>query len=85
MPTGTMDWKLNPKSKSYYCEGYEGMGVWEIRYNFPDGKINGVKYKGTRRNAYLPDTPEGREVLALLVKSFERKLSFLVGSSVTTG
>jgi len=44
-----------------------------------------VKYQGTRRRAYIPDIPEGREVLALLVKAFERKLSFLVGTSVTTG
>jgi deltex len=44
-----------------------------------------VKYRGTRRHAYLPDTPEGREVLALLVKAFERRHSFLVGTSVTTG
>jgi len=85
MPTGTMDWKLIPKNKNFFCEGYEKVGIWEIRYDFPDGKRNGVKYHGTRRRAYLPDTPEAREVLALLVKAFERKLSFLVGTSVTTG
>jgi len=33
----------------------------------------------------LPDIPEGRESLALLVKAFERRMSFLVGTSVTTG
>ena len=85
MPTGLMTWKLNPKNKSFFCEGYEGYGVWEIRYDFPDGKLNGVKYRGTRRVAYLPDTQEGREVLALLVKAFERRHTFLVGTSVTTG
>jgi deltex-like protein len=35
--------------------------------------------------AYLPDTPEGRKVLALLVKAFERRFTFIVGTSVTTG
>eukprot|EP00347_Sterkiella_histriomuscorum_P000458 403375785 len=85
MPGGTMEWKLTPKSKHNFCDGYEGFGVWEIRYIFPDGKKDGVKYRGTRRHAYLPDTPEGRESLALLVKSFERRMSFVVGTSVTTG
>jgi deltex-like protein len=35
--------------------------------------------------AYLPDTPEGREVLHLLEKCFERRLTFTVGRSITTG
>jgi deltex-like protein len=44
-----------------------------------------VHYSGTGRHAYLPDTPEGREVLALLRKAFARKLLFTIGTSVTTG
>ena len=85
MPAGTMEWKLKKKSSSLFCDGYKGVGVWEIRYNFPNGKRNGQPYKGTGRMAYLPDTDEGRESLALLVKSFERKMTFVVGTSVTTG
>ncbi len=61
------------------------MGVWEISYSFPNGKRNGVAYKGTGRHAFLPDTDEGREALALLVLSFERRMTFMVGTSVTTG
>jgi hypothetical protein len=56
MPKGTMDWKLNAKNKNHYCDGYKNVGVWEISYDFPNGKKNGVSYKGTRRTAYLPDT-----------------------------
>lgn len=33
----------------------------------------------------MPDTEAGREVLALLKKSFERKLTFTVGFSVVRG
>ena len=33
----------------------------------------------------MPDTDEGREVLILLIKSFQRKHTFTVGDSVTTG
>ena len=85
MPAGTMDWKLKKKSKDQFCDGYKGVGVWEIIYQFPNGKRNGQAYQGTKRVAYLPDTDEGRESLALLVKSFERRMTFVVGTSVTTG
>ena len=42
-------------------------------------------YSGTHRTAYLPDTKEGREVLSLLIEAFRRKLTFKVGTSITTG
>ena len=35
------------------------------------------------RIGYLPDTPEGREVLALFIISFERQFTLAVGFSVT--
>jgi hypothetical protein len=83
MPPGEMQWRLEPRQS---CEGYEEYGMWEIRYKFPNGKLpNKQKYTGTSRHAYLPDSPQGREVLALLVKAFERRMSFIVGTSVTTG
>eukprot|EP00349_Pseudokeronopsis_sp_Brazil_P001085 CAMPEP_0202965288 /NCGR_PEP_ID=MMETSP1396-20130829/9314_1 /ASSEMBLY_ACC=CAM_ASM_000872 /TAXON_ID= /ORGANISM="Pseudokeronopsis sp., Strain Brazil" /LENGTH=128 /DNA_ID=CAMNT_0049687957 /DNA_START=804 /DNA_END=1190 /DNA_ORIENTATION=+ len=68
------------------CTGYEKYGTWLIQYGFPSGiQDNGVPYSGTHRTAYVPDTPEGREVIALLVKAFERRHTFIVGTSVTTG
>jgi Deltex C-terminal domain len=45
----------------------------------------GKPYHGTARAAYLPDNAEGREVLALLQRAFDQKLTFTVGTSITTG
>lgn len=83
-PPGKMSWKYSPKGK-LPIDGYSNVGSWMINYSFYDGIRNGVNYRGTRRNAYLPDTDEGREVLLLLIKSFKRKHTFTVGDSVTTG
>ncbi len=44
----------------------------------------GRPYAGTSRIAYLPDTAEGREVLALLRKAFDNRLIFTIGRSRTT-
>jgi deltex len=86
MPPGVMNWQYYPTNNGFYCDGYMGKGVWMIDYHFHDGiQKNGVRYRGTSRNAYLPDIPEGRRVLALLIKAFERRLTFIVGTSVTTG
>ena len=46
---------------------------------------NGASYHGEGRNAYLPMSPEGDEILAMLVIAFERKLVFQVGFSPTRG
>lgn len=44
------------------------------------------RYEGTRRVAYLPDTPAlGERVAALLVRAFMMGHIFRVGTSVTTG
>ncbi len=37
------------------------------------------------RTAYLPDNPDGRQILKLFQTAWERKLLFTVGRSVTTG
>lgn len=77
-PKGKMSASL---TDDYNCEGFEGIETIVIYYDFPSGK----DYSGTSRIAYLPNTKEGREVLALLKVSFDRKLTFTVGTSVTTG
>ena len=79
-PLGTMSWRCT----STKCSGYKEK-TWEIQYRFDSGVRNGNSYNGDARNAYIPDTEEGREVLALLVKSFKRKLTFTVGYSVVRG
>ena len=82
MPPGTMSVRVDDKLK---CSGYPDNGTITIYYNFKDGNINGTKYTGTSRYCYLPNTQKGRILLALLEIAFERKLSFTVGTSVTTG
>lgn len=71
--------------------GHEGHGCICIFYSFPPGLQGeehpnpGVRYPGTDRIAYLPDTPEGNRVLSLLRRAFEQRLIFTVGTSMTTG
>ena len=76
MPHGTFSaYKTSQKCSGYNCD------TIVINYNFP----NGPGYTGTHRTAYLPNNKEGREVLALLKTAFDRKLTFTVGTSITTG
>jgi len=85
MPAGTMKVTFYNKG-SMPCAGYERYGTHQIDYHFSSGKKkDGTHYSGTSRTAFLPDCPEGKEVLALLRKAFDRKLTFTVGTSVTTG
>lgn len=62
-------------------DGYDGVGTIIIRY-----AIRGTaNFTGTWRQAFLPDTPEGQEVLELLKRAWQQKLIFTVGTSLTTG
>ena len=78
MPYGTM---TAYHSKRVHCSGYKSCGTIVINYYFPNGKT----YTGTSRECYLPFNAEGIELLALLKIAFDRKLTFTVGTSVTTG
>ena len=42
-------------------------------------------YQGTGRRAFLPGNEAGTEALGLLIECFNRRHSFIVGDSVTTG
>ena len=77
-PPGTMSWSL----ESFSCDGYPNIKTWVINYNFNSGYRNGNYFHHDRRTALLPNTKEGNEVLALLIKAFRRKLIFTVGYSV---
>ena len=73
-------------AENAHCDGYKDCGTIIIHYSFPSGKLpSGKRYYGTNRTAYLPDNEEGNEVLRLLKISFERRLTFTIGTSVTTG
>ena len=82
MPEGRMSVKISEK---IHCSGYEDVGTIVIDYDIFQGKRNGKNFPSTQRRAYLPNNKEGNEVLELLKISFDRKLTFTVGTSVTTG
>ncbi|XP_048576483.1 uncharacterized protein LOC5513363 isoform X2 [Nematostella vectensis] len=86
-PDGSMLHRTQP----HILPGYETAGSIVIQYAFPSGiqyphhPNPGQPYDGTVRKAYLPDTPEGREVLRLLRKAFDARLVFKVGRSLSSG
>lgn len=79
---GTIEMYILPFSSHSYDDS---------NYHFPSGTQGpehpnpGMRYSGTSRTAYLPDNAEGQEVLELLKKCFDKRLTFTVGRSVTTG
>ena len=81
MPPGKMSANIDNKLK---CDGFNENTI-VINYNFNSGSINGEKYKGTSRMNYIPNTRKGRILLGLLKIAFDRKLTFTIGTSVTTG
>ena len=76
MPPGYFNAYITNQS----CAGYDCNTI-VIQYTFN----NGPGYTGTSRRCYLPNNPEGREILALLKVAFDRRLTFVVGTSITTG
>ncbi len=88
-PNGTMTWR----SLNMVLPGFENKSTQtiEITYNIPSGVQDarhpkpGAAFHGATRVAYLPDTSQGQQVLALLKKAFDHKLIFTVGQSRTTG
>ena len=77
-PPGSMTAHI---SYDLHCSGYNNDNTIVIDYNFPSGN----NYSGTYRTAFLPYNKEGKEILGLLKVCFDRKLTFTVGTSVTTG
>ena len=78
MPKGTMTATI---SNYMHCDGFRKYGTIIIDYYFPSG----MNYSGTSRECYLPYNKEGKEILGLLKVAFDRKLTFAIGTSVTTG
>jgi deltex-like protein len=66
---------VRPAYHSLFLTNYQG----------PEHPHPGQAYSGTSRTAYLPDNKEGNEVLKLLQISWDRKLTFTIGTSVTSG
>ncbi|TKS71545.1 E3 ubiquitin-protein ligase DTX3L [Collichthys lucidus] len=86
-PDGKMSWDYN----SHSLPGFSGYGTIVIRYDMQGGIQTekhpnpGKHYGPIHRTAYLPDNRDGREVVHLLKKAFDRRLIFTVGTSRTTG
>lgn len=83
-PSGSMTITRSNK----LCDGLSS--TISIRYNL-DGGIQkpyhenpGVSYRGESRLAYLPDSPEGNNLLKRLIYAFRQGLTFQVGMSLTT-
>lgn len=49
------------------------------------GENSKCRYPPTHRIAYMPNTEEAKQVIKLFRTCFDRKLMFIIGSSVTTG
>lgn len=56
-----------------------------IFYSQEEHPHPGKPFKGASRTAYLPNSEKGQKCLRLLQKAFDRKLTFTVGRSRTTG
>jgi deltex-like protein len=78
---------LQPSS----CAGYEDVGCYQIDYHIANGVQQeyhdhpGVRFKGTRRRAYLPNNKDGSDLLNRLKYAWMHGLTFSVGTSMTTG
>jgi deltex-like protein len=82
MPDGEMKWRTTNVS----CPGFENFNTIEMAYRFPDGrKEDGTAYTGTSRKGYIPNSPEGIILFKMFVLAFERRLPFMIGTSLTTG
>lgn len=87
-PPGTMS-VVTTTSQS--LPGHSNVGLISIHYSIPHGVQTkghpqpGQRFTGTSRNAFLPDNAEGREALRLLQVCWDRRLTFTVGTSLTTG
>ncbi|XP_078668871.1 E3 ubiquitin-protein ligase TRIM71-like [Branchiostoma floridae x Branchiostoma belcheri] len=88
-PPGLMDWYT---SHGTGLPGYVNCGTIVISYNFPDG-IQGPEhpnpgrpYKGNSWKAYLPNNKEGRDLVQLLKRAFDKRLVFTIRTClITTG
>lgn len=83
--------RMTDRTDSFSLPGYPHCRTITITYQIPSGTQvighpePGKPFTGTSRTAYLPDNQEGREVLKLLRKAFEARVTFTVGQSRTTG
>ncbi|CAK8679806.1 unnamed protein product [Clavelina lepadiformis] len=86
-PPGTMRHRVIPQNiPGFRC------GTIQITYHISPGIQTdehpnpGQPFRASfPRTAYLPDNSEGRKILSLLYVAWKRRLTFTIGTSVTTG
>lgn len=87
MPSGTM----TITSSTVTCQGYQGYGSIVVNYAMTSGVQQcymanpGQRFTGTNRTVYIPNNLEGRRLVKRLKYAFQRGLTFVVGTSMTTG
>mmetsp|Transcript_326 Transcript_326/g.920 ORF Transcript_326/g.920 Transcript_326/m.920 type:complete len:570 (+) Transcript_326:710-2419(+) len=88
MPSG----KMTVTKSSMKCKGYKNCrGSFVISYEIPAAvqrlymQNPGVNHSAKLETAYLPNNDEGRKLLERLKFAFSRGLTFVVGTSMTTG
>lgn len=85
---GWMRWRIGADPK---LAGYPYSGTISIEYDIPSGVQSerhqhpNVPFLGTKRIAYLPDTPEGREILILFIHAFVRVSPWYLRSPLYPG
>ena len=84
MPCGSLQIVNFPQGQ-LCIDGFPDVPTIVIQYTMPSGTQSGAHYSGTGRTAFFPATPEGIQTVKLLLLAFERRLTFTVGTSVTTG
>ena len=86
---GQMTWNKN----TWTIPGYHNCGMIIITYNMMPGIQTaehphpGTPYHvhGFPRTAFLPDNQQGNTVLGMMITAFQRRLTFTVGTFLTTG
>ncbi|KAG5274826.1 hypothetical protein AALO_G00140570 [Alosa alosa] len=94
-PTGSLGDQPNGnmfiRKENESLPGFLGHDTLVIDYDIPsaaqtnDHPNPGKPFDGLQVSAYLPNSPEGRQVLELLKKAFSQRLVFTVGVSNNTG
>ena len=84
MPAGSM-LVIRYPPEALTLEGIPDTPVYEISYRMKAGTRGDIQFPSTQRSAFLPCNDEGKEILRLLIIAFERRLTFTLGTSVTTG
>ena len=88
MPSGEM---ATQRDRQVSCAGYESVGTIIVSYSIPRGIQQAYHYHPGEphgsffRTTCVPDTKEGRALVARLRYAFLRGLTFSIGTSLTTG